>query len=99
MKQPGGGTHNLKPGQLTDDSEMALALAYGLIEGKGNLDLNLNGKYYGMWRNSPPFDLGNTIGGTLGINILYIFKYYKSLYRNLQKNETLGRLECIENER
>jgi len=33
MEQPGGGTFNLSKGQITDDSELALSLAYGLIEG------------------------------------------------------------------
>ncbi len=29
MTLPGKGTHNLNPAQLTDDSELALSLAYG----------------------------------------------------------------------
>ncbi|KRX11225.1 ADP-ribosylation/Crystallin J1 [Pseudocohnilembus persalinus] len=66
MKQPGGGTFNLNPGQLTDDSEVALSLAYGLIEGEGKLDLNLIFKYYGIWILSPPFDCGITLGAAFG---------------------------------
>lgn len=30
MKMPGGGTWNLNAGQVTDDSELALSLGYGL---------------------------------------------------------------------
>ena len=38
MLQPGGGTFNLEKGQLTDDSELALSLGYGLREGCGTYD-------------------------------------------------------------
>lgn len=30
MEMPGGGTWNIYPGQLTDDSELALSLGFGL---------------------------------------------------------------------
>ncbi len=30
MTLPGKGTHNLLPAQLTDDSELALAMGYGI---------------------------------------------------------------------
>ena len=44
-------------------------MAYGIIEGNGNLDFNLIAKYYGLWICSHPFDLGNTIKGALsGMN-------------------------------
>ena len=62
MKMEGGGPFSLNPGQVTDDSEIALCLAQGLIEGKGKLDLDHIAAYYGKWLNSSPFDLGNTIG-------------------------------------
>lgn len=55
----------MTPGQLTDDSEMALSIAYGLVEGNGSLNINLISKYYGVWMDSPPFDLGNVIRGSL----------------------------------
>jgi ADP-ribosylglycohydrolase len=32
MTMPGEGTFRTDPGQLTDDSELALELAYGLLE-------------------------------------------------------------------
>jgi len=31
MKMPGGGTYDLKPGQFTDDSEMACHLTVALL--------------------------------------------------------------------
>ena len=39
MSMPGGGMHKVAPGQITDDSEMALCLLHGLIAGKGKLNL------------------------------------------------------------
>jgi len=65
MKMPGGGPFKLKPGQVTDDSELALCLAKGLAEGEGIFSLDRIAKYYGYWINSNPFDLGNTIRGAL----------------------------------
>src|SRR5688500_10125577 len=43
---PGGGPFRLAPGQVTDDSELALCLAHGLVEGKGTLSLDRIAKYY-----------------------------------------------------
>jgi hypothetical protein len=40
-------------------------MAYGLVEGGDKFSGDLIAKYYGMWYQSPPFDLGNTIGGAL----------------------------------
>lgn len=51
----------MKPGQVTDDSELALCLAKGLAEGEGIFSLDRIARYYGYWINSEPFDLGNTI--------------------------------------
>ena len=48
--------HATAPGQITDDSEMALCLAYGLQEGAGVLNLNLILKKYAEWfHKSQPF--------------------------------------------
>jgi ADP-ribosylglycohydrolase len=65
MQQPGGGTFSLKKGQVTDDSELALSMAYGLVEGGGRFSGDLIAKYYGLWFKSEPFDLGKRIGGAL----------------------------------
>jgi len=60
LKMKGGGVFGLAPGQITDDSEMALCLAKGLVEGEGIVSLDRIAKYYGKWLNSKPFDIGNT---------------------------------------
>ena len=62
MTMSGGGTFSLNPGQITDDSEIALCLAKGLYEGNGKMALDKIAYYYGFWINSRPFDLGSTIG-------------------------------------
>jgi len=36
MRMPGGGPFNLESGQVTDDSELATCLLYGIIEQKNN---------------------------------------------------------------
>eukprot|EP01095_Lingulamoeba_sp_RSL-Kostka_P009505 TRINITY_DN3306_c0_g2_i1.p1 TRINITY_DN3306_c0_g2~~TRINITY_DN3306_c0_g2_i1.p1 ORF type:complete len:355 (+),score=117.00 TRINITY_DN3306_c0_g2_i1:31-1095(+) len=54
----GGGVHCTLPGQITDDTELALSLMDGLIEGKG--DINHIAKAYTRWVQSQPFDIGNT---------------------------------------
>lgn len=59
---PGGGPFKLAKGQITDDSELALCLGHGLVEGKGTLNLNSIAKYYSAWVQSNPFDVGMTIG-------------------------------------
>jgi len=40
MKMKGGGTYNLRAGQVTDDSELSFHLFYGLThyDPKGSLD-------------------------------------------------------------
>ena len=38
---PGGGTWGLAPGQVTDDSELAMCQLRGLVEGNGKLNLAL----------------------------------------------------------
>ncbi len=61
MEMPGGGPFKLGAGQVTDDSELAQALMYGLIDGNGTLDLDLIAQQYGAWYDSGPFDIGITI--------------------------------------
>ena len=50
----------LAPGQITDDSELAMCLMHGLTEGKGKLDPKAIVKYYGLWYKNDPFDIGMT---------------------------------------
>jgi ADP-ribosyl-[dinitrogen reductase] hydrolase len=60
MAMEGGGPFDTGPGQITDDSELALCLAHGLAEGNGDLDINKIVQHYFNWMKSPPFDIGNT---------------------------------------
>jgi hypothetical protein len=57
LAMKGGGCWKVGPGQITDDSEMAMALARGLNEGKDKLNPNLLAKFYGAWIESPPFGI------------------------------------------
>ena len=58
---PGGGCFRVKPGQFTDDSEMAMCLMHGLIEGtEGPVDQMAIAARYLDWYESPPFDIGIT---------------------------------------
>ncbi|TNC49317.1 hypothetical protein FHG66_11325 [Rubellimicrobium rubrum] len=54
-----GGTWGLLAGQITDDSEMALALARGLLE-EGGFNAKAVGQAYLAWGASDPFDMGGT---------------------------------------
>ena len=51
---------NIRKGQFTDDSEMALSMAYGLCEGNNSFNLDRIAYFYKLWINSPPFDIGAT---------------------------------------
>ena len=55
----GGGWLRLKPGQVTDDTEMALALGDALLRG-GLDDVNVIAAAYVKWMQTCPVDIGNT---------------------------------------
>lgn len=55
MKMKGGGPLQIGPGQITDDSELAMCLLHGLAAGKGKMNPDMICYYYGKWINSPPF--------------------------------------------
>ena len=65
MEMPGRGTWKLAPGQVTDDSELAMCLLRALDEGNGKLDMNVHCKWYGNWMESRPFDIGRTTRNAL----------------------------------
>lgn len=50
------------PGQITDDSEMAMCLAYAIMDNpfKDSIDPNYIYFYYGAWAKSNPIDMGFT---------------------------------------
>ena len=69
------------PGQTTDDSEMALSMAFAIMDNNNlnEINSNINYYYYGCWLYSKPFDIGNTtynalkffnFGYNIGDNIL-----------------------------
>ena len=60
LKMQGKGKMVVGPGKYTDDSELAMSLCQGLVECGTKFDANKIVKYYGMWYESPPFDIGHT---------------------------------------
>jgi len=64
LLMPGGGPFNVSPGQVTDDSELALSLARGIVDGLicGRPDSihEMIARRYGGWLASHPFDKGRT---------------------------------------
>jgi len=56
----GGGWLNLRPGQVTDDTEMSLALGRVLIERRG-WDLKAACDAFVTWLRGRPVDVGNTV--------------------------------------
>lgn len=61
----GGGPFAVKAGQVTDDTELALALARSLAE-RGTYDPDAVASAYIAWHESGPFDVGTTIGAAFG---------------------------------
>lgn len=56
----GGGWLHLKPGKVTDDTQMCLALGNALLEAKG-MDEQVVVEKFLNWMSSKPADIGNTI--------------------------------------
>lgn len=57
----------LLPGQITDDSEMAMCLVHGLTDPEDNGALNLDriSYFYKKWFDSQPIDMGFTTRAAL----------------------------------
>lgn len=74
LTMPGGGCWNVGSGQVTDDSELAICLARGLIDAadseapstSATLPSSYIAPWYGRWIQSPPFDIGITTRNALG---------------------------------
>jgi ADP-ribosyl-[dinitrogen reductase] hydrolase len=63
FSMPGGGVHELAPGQITDDGELTLALFSALKNtrpSKENFPVYEIVRSYAAWLKSNPFDVGNT---------------------------------------
>jgi ADP-ribosyl-[dinitrogen reductase] hydrolase len=58
-KMVGGGWLHLAPGQVTDDTEMALALGRSLVR-QGTFDIKDVCEEFAVWLRSGPVDIGNT---------------------------------------
>jgi len=56
----GGGWLKLKPGQVTDDTTMALALGNSIIE-VGKVDAHAAARAFDAWMRAKPVDIGNTV--------------------------------------
>ena len=56
----GGGWLHLKPGQVTDDTEMSLALGDALIK-SGGVSAKAVAESFSDWMRSKPVDIGNTV--------------------------------------
>lgn len=62
MKMIGGGTMSIGPGQITDDGELTLSLAWALVytNPQKGLPIENIARMYTEWFDSRPFDVGNT---------------------------------------
>ncbi|CAG9318111.1 unnamed protein product [Blepharisma stoltei] len=67
LEMNGGGPFQLGPGQVTDDSELAMCMLRGLCDGNGKLNLDSIAYYYKQWICTGPFDIGNTTSNALGV--------------------------------
>jgi ADP-ribosylglycohydrolase len=58
-----------KPGQITDDSEMAMSQAFAILDTYNykTLNPNLLFYYYGIWYASDPLDIGTTTSSALSL--------------------------------
>jgi ADP-ribosylglycohydrolase len=65
MAMSGGGYFRLAPGQITDDSEVALSLADALSQ-SSSFDIETIARAYARWIDSGPFDVGATTRDSFG---------------------------------
>lgn len=63
----GGGWLSVEPGEVTDDTQMTLAVAEGIAEGSNNEDrYGYIGENFLRWFDTHPKDVGNTCASVLG---------------------------------
>ncbi|KAG7399455.1 hypothetical protein PHYBOEH_008827 [Phytophthora boehmeriae] len=69
MSMPGGGYFKVGKGQITDDSELALSLARGLLghHPSAGFPFESVARRYAAWCSSKPFDIGNTCASAFGV--------------------------------
>ncbi len=56
MTMPGGGPHQLAPGQVSEEGEILLCTLQSVSI--GSFDLNFVAQNYAKWTRSEPFDVG-----------------------------------------
>ena len=81
----------LSPGQITDDSEMAISLLRGILNSKDwSLDPLLIAKEYLNWHDSDPFDIGMATASGIKWIKQHLNKYPKGNHFNelIQKVDT-----------
>jgi ADP-ribosylglycohydrolase len=66
MTMPGGGVLRVAPGQITDDGELAVALASAISKGSGRYRVTLAAEAYVDWADSGPFDMGRATTNAFG---------------------------------
>ena len=87
---PGGGAMGVSPGQITDDSEMALSLMRGILRSEdGELEQRYIAEEYLRWYNSNPFDIGMATSCAMRWIDNHFYKYSKKdhldeLMKNIQ---------------
>lgn len=57
----GGGWLRLKPGQVTDDTTMALALGEAILANEGRIEAPACARAFDQWMRGKPPDIGNTV--------------------------------------
>ncbi|GLD98749.1 hypothetical protein PINS_up007469 [Pythium insidiosum] len=69
VRMPGGGVFDVGPGQITDDSELALALSRGLAghTPTNGFPLDSVAAQYYQWFASDPYDIGNTCAAAFNV--------------------------------
>jgi ADP-ribosyl-[dinitrogen reductase] hydrolase len=60
-KMVGGGWLKLKPGQVTDDTTMSLALGAAILQANGELTALAAAQAFDQWMRGKPVDIGNTV--------------------------------------
>jgi len=70
MRMPGGGRLRVGKGQVTDDSELALSLAFALVnkDPKDGFPFESVARMYSKWFLSKPFDMGGTCARAFSVN-------------------------------
>src|SRR5437868_14195778 len=66
----GGGVFKVKPGQVTDDTELAFGLLYSILQNKTYNKEDVANKYL-EWYNSNPFDIGRTTKIAMSGSVTY----------------------------